>query len=198
MGYYYNYFAGYKLDGKFYPLGPYDNKGKIHPIISRSASFASKLYRDFYVINDVEISDELRKEFEYSNWKEEKVCEVKYLPLLELPGGSFIQTGYFLINDVKQYELDQDYDFDGFYDRLTPEVYAAKLQHEITFGKNQPQKDEEDEEYTEPNASDYMYYAYPDYHSEEYEADIIRQVIHMLDEYGLPEKAELVVLETEG
>ena len=52
-------------------------------------------------------------------------------------------------------------------------------------------------EYTEPNASDYMFYAYPDYESKEYDSFLIRRtVLKMM--YGLPDGAECVVLETEG
>ena len=49
------------------------------------------------------------------------------------------------------------------------------------------------------NASDYMFYMYPDYHSEEYESCIIREAAESLMSYNnLGFNAKLFVLETEG
>ena len=45
------------------------------------------------------------------------------------------------------------------------------------------------------SASDYMYYAYPDYQSREYESFLIRAAAGMLDEF---EELEVIVLEMEG
>lgn len=198
MSYYYNYFAGYKLDGKVYPWGPYNARGELFPIVSRSASFASDLHDSFSPIKEEEISDELRKRFECEDWHGNKSVQVKVLPAKELPSGTFIKSGYFLISDVEAYEKDEDGYFDGFYDMLSPQIYAAKMQKELQFGKNQPKKDIEGNEYTEPNASDYMFYAFPNYDSREYEAFLIRNVIEMLNPYNMPEGVEYVVLETEG
>lgn len=198
MSYYYNYYIGYIKDGKIYPWGPYNARGKLEPMISRSRSFASDLHREFYAVSDKEVSEELRKEFEYEDWNKTKRVEVKYLSEKDLPTGSYIRKGYFLIKDVQAYENDEDGNFEGFYDVISPEVYAAKLQHEMMFGKNQPKKDAEGYEYTEPNASDYMYYAYPDYETKEYESFSLRQLIGALRDYGLGDDVEYVVLETEG
>lgn len=198
MSYYYNYYAGYKLNGKIYPLGPYDAHGKLHSIVSKSRSYASDIHEMFSYVKNEEISDELRKEFEYTDWDNKKKIDVKYLPLEEMPEDNFVKTGYFLIDDVKAYESNNDY-FEGFYDVLTPKIYAAKLQNELMFGKNQPKKDEEGNEYIEHNASDYMYYAYPDYESKEYESFLICQGINMLIKYSsLLTDVEYIVLETEG
>lgn len=197
MSYYYNYYAGYMLNNKIYPWGPYDRNGKLHAILSRSHSYASDLYKYFYTVEENAISDELRKEFEYKNWDGSNVISVKYLQLEKLPTRSFIKKGYFLIKDVEAYESNKEY-FEGFCDVLTSDIYAAKLQNELMFGKNQPKKDDEGYEYTEPNASDYMYFAYPDYETKEYESFLIREVFDMLNEYDLPSEAEFVVLETEG
>ena len=191
MSYYYNYYAGYMLNGKIYPWGPYDAHGNLHAIISRSKSFASDLHHDFHRIRESEISSELRKEFE-DDWKK---VDIKYLSLNALPKNSFIKTGYFLINEVQAHESDY---FDGFSNVLSPEIYAAKLQNELMLGKNQPKEDDKGYEYAEYNASDYMYYAYPDYGSKEYESHIIQAAIDMLPTYDLPPGAESVVLETEG
>lgn len=195
MSYYYNYYIGYRKDGKFYPWGPYDAEGNLKPIVSKSASFASDLHESFSLIKEEEVSEELRKKFEYKDWHGKEVLEkIKYCSVDHLPQGSFIKTGYFLINEVKAYEKEEW--FEGFSDILSPQVYAAKMAHEMTFGKNQPEKDAEGFEYTEPNASDYMYYAYPDYDSEEYEAFILRNCVDALEDYK--EDKEYMILETEG
>ena len=198
MSYYYNYFIGYAKDGKIYPWGPYDAKGKLNPAIVRSRSFASDLHEDFSPVPEKKISDELRKEFEYEDWDGTKRFEVKYLPVKDLPTGTYIKTGYFLINDVINYEKSNDETFEDFYNVISPEVYAAKLQQEMMFGKNQPQKDAEGYEYTEPNASDYMYYACPNYLTREYEAAVLRMLVGILEDYQLGTGVEYVILETEG
>lgn len=193
MSYYYNYYIGYKKDGKIYPWGPYTADGKLRPVISRSRSFASDLHDYFRYASGEEMSDELCKEFEYEDWNGNKRIEVKYIQENELPNDDFIRKGYFLIDDVKAYKGDFYYDFN---DPISPEIYAAKLQHELTFGKNQPIKDCEGYEYTEPNASDYMYYAYPDTSKKEYESFILKQMLEALRTYT--DDVEFVVLETEG
>lgn len=198
MSYYYNYYIGYKKDEKIYPWGPYNANGKLEPMISRSRSFVSDLHEEFYTVSEKEISEELRKEFEYEDWDKVKRFDVKYLSEKDLPVGSYIKTGYFLIKDVQAYEDDKYNNFEGFYDILSPEIYAAKLQHEMMFGKNQPIKDNDGYEYTEPNASDYMYYAYPDYDTKEYESFVLRQLIEALRDYHTEDRVEYVVLETEG
>lgn len=198
MSYYYNYYIGYRKDGKFYPWGPYNRFGKIVPALSKSRSFASPLHNYFVPIQDKDVSDELRAQFEYTDWQDRKRVDVKYLDVNRLPIDDYIKRGYFLIKEVQNYDSNFDW-FDEFTTPLTPEVYAAKVQHELTFGKNQPQKDDEGFEYTEPNASDYMYFAYPDYNSQEYEAAYIHQVADSLWSYDLEQDgAEFVILETEG
>lgn len=198
MSYYYNYYVGYKKDGKIYPLGPYDSMGKLHTALSKSRSFASALYKKFYPIKETEISDELRGRFESKDWNGELKLNATYLTEKELNelSSNYIKSGYFLISDVESYVRSGD-TWDIFYDKITPQVYAAKLQHELTFGKNQPQKDVEGNEYTEPNASDYMYYAYPDYDCQEYEVSVLKDMIEILRTYDL-EDAEYVIILSEG
>lgn len=195
MSYYYNYYIGCKKDGKIYPWGPYTADGKLRPIICRSRSFASDLHDYFRYVSEEEMSDELREEFEYEDWNGSKRVEVKYISESELPNDDFIKRGYFLINDVKVKAYKGDF-YDDFDDPISPEIYAAKLQHELTFGKNQPIKDCEGNDYIEPNASDYMYYAYPDYRTKEYESHILRQTLEALRTYTCD--VEFIVLETEG
>lgn len=190
----YSYYAGYLLNGKIYPWGPYDKNGGLYTIIKRSRSYGSRLYQRFRNIPEECISAELEKEFGYEEWVGKRIFNVKYLSLSELPDGDFIKKGFFLVSEVKAYESEQTY-FSGFTDCLSPEIYLAKFQNELNFGKNAPKVNSFGETYTESNASDYMYFSYPDYESEEYEAHMIRHAISMLREETLPEGAECVVLE---
>lgn len=199
MSYYYNYYAGYIKDGKIYPLGPFDNNGNMHSIISRSRSFASDLHYDFENIKQSEISEQLHDTFAYKGDSFNDILSlpnIKILPFNELPSQNFIKKGYVLIEQIQAYENDPD-DFDGFYDVISPQIYAAKLEKEIKFGKNPIQTDEFGNEFHEPNASEYMFYMWPDYNSKEYEAFIIRQFFDSLSDYDFKD-SELVVLETEG
>ena len=84
------------------------------------------------------------------------------------------------------------------YDRISPSVYAAMMKNEITFGKPEDEYDAEGEKIERHSAGDYMYYAYPNYFSKEYEAEMLRVTAGMLDEYDLPKGSELVVIEDEG
>ncbi len=199
MSYYYNYYIGYKKDGKIYPWGPYTADGKKASVFTKSRSFASDLYESFYPIKEEEISDELRKEFEYTDWNNEKKFDVKYLPVSELPKDDYIERGYFLIGEVEAYELSLsgkvDSWFDGFSRKLSPQIYIAKLEHQLKFGENKSQKDEFGEEHTEPNASDYMWYAYPNYNSAAYESFLLREAVDSLEDYKIK---DYVILETEG
>lgn len=192
MSYYYQYYIGYKHNGKFYPWGPYDSNHVLKPVICRSKSFASDLHTEFCNISKTDYSPELLKEFK----SDEYLSSIKYLPIIDLPNDSYIKTGYCLIKEVENYINSDDHFDNGFSSVLTPEIYAVKLQHEIMFGKNVPTKDEEGYEYCEPNASDYMYYAYVDEFSKEYEAFLIKQAWSTLLDYNMD--VEWVVLETEG
>jgi len=200
MSYYYEYYIGYEdtQTGIIYPYGPYNCQGKLKPIVEKSRIFASDLHNSFSRIDSGCISEELRKEFEYENWKGEKQIDVKYLYFEDLPNSDYIKKGYFLIEDVQAYE--QGGCDDLFYHIISPIVYAEKMRNELTFGKNQPKKDIEGEEYTEPNASDYMYYAACDCTSKEYEAFLIREAVNMLYDYDFFHEGNkrIVILENEG
>ena len=194
MSYYYNYYIGYReLDtNKIYPLGPYDSFNKLKCVLSRSESFASDLHELFDPVPEDQVSDSLRNEFEYEDYNGNKKVDVKYLLLKDLPDGDFVRTGYYLISDVTAYEQDND-EFDGFYERLSPQIYAAKLDAQLKFGATNSRN----EDYQEHNASEYMFYAYPDYNSKEYECFMIWSAYSMLQNYAA-NNIEYVVLETEG
>jgi len=183
MSWYYTYYVGFVRDGKIYPLGPYDAEGKLCPVISRSRSFASDLHYQFYDISEEMVSKEFKNEF-LRNAEDDEEEELKYLaylsylPINDLPKGDYIKRGYFLVEDVERYEEDSE-DFPYMTPPISPVVYAKKMENELKFGP----KDDYGDEYCEPNASDYTYYAYPDYGSKEYEAKKIRDVAGMLSNF---------------
>lgn len=196
MSWYYNYYLGYRgKDGLYYPAGPYDKKGNMICILSKSRSFASDLHEDFYALPDDKMSPELREEFSFKDCDSITYENVKYLKFSDLPKESFIKTGYFLCEDVVRYERDP-YDFDGFYDFLSPTVYAAKLKNEGVLGPPPKEVDDEGFDVTPHSCRDYMYYAYPDYQSREYEAHMIRLALDMVLDYE--KSGDYVVLMTEG
>ena len=203
MSYYYNYYAGYKKNGKIYPLGPFNSAGELVPIISRSRSFASDLYEDFRPMKDEVASEELKSKFGYTDYKGNFIFEAKYLSFKDLSDESFIKTGYFLIDEVSAYEqaIEKRCGFgeEFFSERLSPTVYSAMVTHENRLGKKKKNDEDEneDEDSYERTASDYMYYAYPDYSSKGYEIDRIKFVFYMLWTSEI-ECDDYVVLETEG
>lgn len=199
MSYYYNYTIGYEHDGKVYPLGPYDCFGRLRDVVCRSSNYASDLHEWLHRLPDEKVSDELRKQFTYKDWDEnERLQDLSYIEVDALPSGTYIKSGYYLIEDVEKYEEEHDA-YDLFYDRLSPVAYAARAHNEQVFGRPEPIEDEEGEKYYPHPVSDYMFYAYPDYSSKEYEADVLRVVAEMLRGYStLPKGSKLVVLETEG
>lgn len=203
MGYYYSYYIGY-MDNesrKIFPLGPYNSFGKLVSVLSRSSSYSSDLHEDFLNIEEEQISDPLRKQFEYEDWKGNKQINVRYLPLENLynyENYNYMQSGYCLIDEVRAYEENKDY-FDGFSQVLSPTVYAMKLKNQICFGENKPKKDVEGNEYIEPSASDYTFYRWIDEQSRGWEAFLIRNAASLFDDYSIFGKnRSIVILETEG
>ena len=205
MSYYYTYYIGYLDDEKkIHPLGPYDNTGKLHRIISRSRSFASDLHEDFIHISKDMVSDDFMDEFSYSDYDENgnEVKKIdlnyyKYLPINELGSGDYIKTGYYLIEDANRYRK-EGYDFFGgmFYDHIVPEVYLAMVENELKFGKPGIKTDEFGRKYTPHSAADYMYFVYPDYYCREYEVSVIKNMAEVLDQYD--QIKSLVVILSEG
>lgn len=202
-----------KKDNKIYPLGPFDNKGEWKYIIERSRSFASDLHERFeYKIKSEEISSELIKGFQ-SIWgtTEEETREeftdrgtlITYCYLSDLPKDDYIKKGYFLIDEIAQYEkskVDDEVYFDGFYSYMSEAEYIRRKENELVFGPPKETEDCEGFKYTPHSASEYAYYAYPDYKSEEYESFLIRRMYDILDDsYSFEEKDyEPIVILSQG
>lgn len=212
MSWYVDYYVGYKTkEGKIYPLAPFDAFGNLYPIITKSRSFASDLWERFVRVTLEETTEELKKHFpdddmygyvDDNKEKEEQPPWVFWLDVEDLPKGSYLKKGYFLQDDISQYERsleDENVWFDGFYHMLTPSEYTRKMESELRFGVPKPKKDFEDNEFEVHSCGEYSFYVYPDYDSMEYEAWRIRQVLNEF-EYSsvLPEGSKLVVLQTNG
>lgn len=183
-----------KMSGdKIFPLGPFDENGKPYSIFTRSRSFASNLHREFIPMTKNMVSDELKKSgicYALDESDDMFMSSNKYLPYKDLPDDDYIRTGYFLIEDIMAYESNGNDDSDIFWDYMTPTVYAAKLINEQKFGKN---------ENDEHSVKDYMYFAYPDRDSIEYESFLINSAFaSYIDEHYKTDVNSLVVIENEG
>lgn len=199
MSWYYCYKLGYidKEDGKIYPLGPFDSAGEWYDAFYRSSSYASDLHDEFLPIPDTMVSNELKNKCNYFNKDDYIRNLVSYLPLDELPTGDYIRKGYFLIDDIKQYEKDK-YESEYFYDYMDPGEYARRLENELKFGKPEPQEDCEGNKYTVHSCADYSYYAYPKYCSKEYEAYLLREIADIYEYSDLVKNNKIVVILTQG
>ena len=211
MSWYVEYYVGYKTaDGKIYPLAPFDCFGNLRPIIIKSRSFASDLWEKFDRVTLEETTEELKKHFPEGDmycWGDDDNNEELppwcfWLDAEDLPKGSYLKKGYFLQDDIAQYERSLEDDsvwFDGFYNMLTPAEYARKMEAELKFGVPKPKKDCEGYELPVYSCGEYGFYIYPDYDSAEYEATRIRQVLSEFEyDSRIPKDAKLVVLQTNG
>lgn len=189
MSYYYNYYLGVKKDdGKIYPLGPYDRNGKLSAVLWKSRSFASDLHNRFRPIPDECVSDELRKEFSYTDFKDESVFDMTMCNYDELSQENGIRRGYCLTKDVMEYIRSKEGDEDSVldvdelrYEMLSPEEFAVKAKDELEHGVPKPEKDCEGYEIPVYSCKDYTYFAFMDIVSEGYESEIIRNACSMFE-----------------
>jgi hypothetical protein len=200
VSYYYTYYLGYEQDKKIHLLGPFNNDHDFRCVFYRSRSFASDLHERFEPVSREQLGDDVIKEFTYRSYNdEEELTQLRMLYLDDLPSGTYMKSGYYLIEDVHAYQSDENHSsWDLFYDHMSADEFAARLQNELALGP--PKKMTKDpDEYVPHSVRDYMFFAYPDYGCEEYEAFLIRQTAEMLyDSYDKPKDFRIVVLETEG
>ena len=185
MSVYYDYYLAYLKKGKLFPLGPFDRKQKLKAVISKSQSFVSPLYEKFDSCPTSKLSPELKEFFTFDDWNgKPTVGDLRYLKVSDLPKGSIIRRGYFLIDDIEQYEKENiNYVDELFYEWLTPTAYAAKATNEARFGKPEVKYDCEGNPFPNYSAGDYAYYAYIDPQTEEYESYQIKDMVALLTEY---------------
>lgn len=204
MSYYYSYYLGLKTkEGLIYPIGPFNEKGKIYPIIERSRSFApNEMIDNFIKIPEKNRTPELINTFSYDSYDNNKKIyddSLSYEKLSDLPTGNGLRSGYFLISDVKEYRETGSID-DLFYDHMTPEEYFYRSQNEIKFGGPRKEVDNFGDDVTPHSCADYMPFAYINWLSAEYMAQRIRDIADIYDPFhdGYGEDYELVVLMTQG
>lgn len=199
MSYWYTYYIGYELNGVVHVAGPhYKESQKAMPALAKSRSFASDLHDDFYNLSENKMGDDVKYQFTYTDWEGKEALEkVKYLPIEQLPSVNFVKMGYYLIQDIQRYQKNKVVEREYFYSMISPEVYLAKVENQMKFGPNPEREDVFSNKIREPDASEYMFYAIPDYDSKEYESSILHQVVDMVD-YAIPHDAKVVILETEG
>ena len=198
MSYYYTYYCGYQTpDNLVRPLGPFNYKGELRPVMSESRNYCSDLNCELIRMPEAWISDELKAVLEYEVYNDEKVMpEVRYLYLDEVKNDDpFIKSGFFLMEEVQEYIETQEADF---YESLTAEQYAFKLENELKFGVPKPALDAEGNPFEFHSCSEYQYYAYPDYTSKGYDIIRLNEMFESLDTYNLPKDSKLIVFEVEG
>lgn len=207
MSWDHTYYIGYKdkETGLIKPFGPFDDKGGYKCVLTRSRSFASNLYEDFYVAKRSDLSPEFKTAVFGEGYSDSNDYGLlKILPIKELPKGDYIKSGYFLLKDIEEYLANKDEysisDLGIFYERLTPEIYGLRLANELAF-KDFPSEEsvaDEDDEFSEIKYSckDYAFFAYPDYSCKEYECSLIRDAVHMLRRYD--DDIDIVIVEIEG
>lgn len=193
MSWYANYYIGKRTkDGNIYPVGPYNADGELKIALWKSRSFASELWKRFSNIPEEFITEQLRKEFEYEDWNGEKTINATFLPVSDLPKGNYIKEGYFLLDQIAEYE--ETHDEEVFYDSLSTTAFLKKLESEMKFGIPKPKKDCQGNEIPVYSCADYGYYKYPAYNTEEYESYILREIASIYDDYT----DEIVILCTTG
>ena len=188
MSWYYDYYIGYlnKADGKIYPYGPYvtvDNKEKLRSILNYSRSFDYDFSECFYPVAPDSFSDELKNSEKFKNYinKEQGYCPIEICYLHELPNDDFVKSGYYLISQVKEYQ--EDNDSECLFGPVDPITYNGMVDSELKFGKPKPKKDAGGYEYQSESASDYMYFAFPDYSCKEWRAFQIKQAVYAITRY---------------
>lgn len=194
MSVYYDYYLAYSKKSKLFPLGPFDKNQKLKAVISKSQSFVSPLHERFDACPASKLGPELKEFFTYKGWDgKSTVGNLKYLRLSDLPKGSILRKGYFLIDDIERYEKEEtNYVDDLFYEWLTPTAYAAKAANEARFGKPEAKYDCEGNPFPNYSAGDYAYYAYVDHQTEEFEAYQLREMASLFTEYDEEIKPEEV------
>lgn len=162
------------------PDGRWKKTGKIRKpltIETRCASFAYDIDEEFYECSEDEFSEELKNAFYNLDWNNNRVFDrtLKSLSFEELfkLDDNYIKKGYFLVEDIAEYEKTGD--SEGlFYTGISPLEYSNLAAKQI---KRSTYKDEYGDEYVKYGWEDYMYYAYPDYQCKEYIVHVLKILI---------------------
>ncbi len=139
-------------------------------ILYRTGSFMPEGYiDDWYHLNKTDVDDVIKETFTGTDWRgETSFADVNLISLSDLRklGLDFIKKGYYLVDEIDEYENSEYKDTEGiFYNPISAVSYANMCAKKI---KTTTAKDEEGYEYTKHGYEDYSYYAFPDYNSKEY------------------------------
>lgn len=136
----------------------------------------------FNCVSEEDLSEEMAKAFTYTDWNGNKKLDysLKSIPVEEFLklNSDYIRKGYFLAKDVGEYEETGDAE-DLFFDHIGPLEYSNLATKRI---KRETYKDEYGDEYTRMGYEDYMYFAYPDYHSQEYLIHRLKIIINTMSD----------------
>jgi len=188
MSVYYSYYIGYLYDGKVYPWGPYIRIGKLRPVFERSKS---SLGKSLNLLQAEEISLALLDDFPNVPLDNIRWATFNSLDYVD---DNFIKSGYFPIRDVQRYLTElNDYESDFFdareiFDQPMSSVeFSARMLNQSRFSARDEDID----------VRDYMYFAYPDYFSKQWEMNILRRCESTLFSFaqdGIPAKAEPCII----
>ena len=104
-----------------------------------------------------------------------------------------MEEGYFLIDDVMSY-IQDDSDWDIFYDKMTVVEYAERFRNELVFGVPEPKKDREGEIIESHSCRDYMYFRYEKHLGVDAEVKRINEIFALLTDDCPSENLDYVVV----
>ena len=156
----------------------------------------------FYLRNDYDIDEKIDSWFEpispeqftpelveslfgeesedYDQWCSYSVIKLDNLSSKQT---DFIRTGYYLTDSVNRYKSDEYFDSEDFlFEKLEPEVYAAKLSSELQMSSEQLKVLVEEGQHL---ASDYMHFTWVDYCSLEYHLYMAKEMADFFYEKDL-------------
>ena len=164
MSWYYSYYPCIRhKDGTIDIMGVFDKDGFAHPCLCNSRSFEYGLHEEFVDIQLSNLTNDSIKALRINldEWDEVERNNpyMSYCAYHDLPSGSYIKSGYFLVEDIDNYEewLNNPSDiwFDGFYEKISTQHYMNLLQH------------------APKEALKYAFYMYADKECKEYHSSIL-------------------------
>ncbi len=208
MSYYYTYYLGKRetATGRVSLAGPYDEKGHVVSLMSKSRSFASDLHEDMLPLAEEEMAEDVREQFTYEDWKGNKVLDtVKSMPFAALSGKTPFKCAYVPAFDVID-QNDTDDDDEIYYsDKLNDAQYATLCAASVrgsAAGKRTIERyDLEMGEYKgmELGPEDYVRHMWVDTTSREYEEWLLSTIVWSVGDLCWPPKGfENILLEVEG
>lgn len=188
---YYYYLAYRTKDNKIIPFDLKTLDGRYRPIYHHCSSNDPiyEYFKDFRPTDDIDPTFERQmipdEDEDWVGYHSNGIAWT-YPELLtdELP----IKSGYFLIDDVLEYQTNKYYTDGMFESMISPEVYAQLVSRQLEFGYI------EEENYYSKNASDYMYFSAVDYECHDYVGYHLRIIADRLHDYDDKEDGREVII----